>query len=75
MKRFGVILALLATIAFAGPVSANHEVWKANLDDDGIDGYVRIALASDHQDGNLIVDLHGLKDGDLNVDVNAGAET
>lgn len=72
MKRLGLIMAIVATIAFAGPVSANHEMYKAQFDLPGIHGTVTVQLHSGHQTGDIFYNLDGLKDGNARIDVNAG---
>lgn len=68
MKRLGLIMA----IAFAGPVSANHEMYKAQLDLPGIHGTITVQLHAGHQTGDIFFNLDGLKDGNARIDVNAG---
>lgn len=72
MKRMGPILAVVATMAFAGPVSANHEIFKANLQEPGVHGTITVTLNDNHTQGEIAFKLDGLKDGDAAIGVNAG---
>ena len=42
MKRIALVLSVLATLAFAGPVSANHEISKGYFAEPGIHGNVSV---------------------------------
>lgn len=72
MKRLSLILAMVATIALAGPVSANHEIFKATLLEPGMHGTITVTLNYSHTAGTIAFKLDGMKDGDAAIDVNAG---
>jgi hypothetical protein len=72
MRRMALLIAVLATIVFAGPVSANHEMWQATLKQAGIHGTVTVSLNPTHTGGKLWYNLDGLKDGNAFIDVNGG---
>ncbi|MFN8622559.1 MAG: hypothetical protein U0869_17625 [Chloroflexota bacterium] len=74
MKRLALTVAALATLLFAGPVSANHEVWRATFDrgDAPIYGVVTVALNATHTEGTLSYNLDKMKDGDASIYLHGG---
>jgi len=72
MKRIALVLSMLATLAFAGPVSANHELWKATFAEPGIHGTVTVTLNYTHTEGRLAYNLDGLEDGDASIFIHGG---
>ena len=53
MKRLGLILAMVATVEFAGPVSANHEIFQATLHEPGVHGTITVTLNYSHTQGEI----------------------
>ena len=72
MKRIALVLSVLATLAFAGPVSANHEIWKGYFAEPGIHGNVSVTTNYNHTQGTLAYKLDGLKDGDATIFIHGG---
>ena len=72
MRRIALVLSILATLAFAGPVSANHEIWKAYFAEPGIHGNVAVTMNYTHTQGTLAYKLDGLKDGDASIFIHGG---
>jgi hypothetical protein len=72
MKRLALVLSMLATLAFAGPVSANHEIWKGYFAQPDIHGNVSVTMNYNHTQGTLAYKLDGLKDGNATIFIHGG---
>lgn len=72
MKRLALLLTVLATLAFAAPVSANHEIWKGTLEKPGMHGTVTVTMNWNHTEGRLAYNLDGMTDGDATIFLHGG---